>query len=72
MQRSTWITLGVLAAITIVIVAALMSYTGARPTFRAADYDSYSSCMAGIPQEWEPGSLDRSGAEDACRYVHMR
>ena len=70
MKRSSWITIGVLVVITVVIIAALMSYTGARPTFRAEDYSSYRECIAGIPAEWEAGSLDRSGAEDACGYVH--
>ena len=71
MKRSSWITLGVLVVIAIAIVAALMSYTAARPTFRAQDFAGYPECMAGIPAEWEAGSLERSGAEDACRYVHL-
>ena len=72
MTRSTWITAAVLAAIVAAIVVALVVETSRGPSFRAEDHDSYEECMRNIPGEWGPGSLQRSGAEDACRYVHLR
>ena len=72
MKRSTWITAAVLVVVTIVIVAALMREATSGPVFRAEDHADYQSCVAAIPGEWEPGSLPRSGAEDACRYEHAR
>lgn len=72
MKRSTWITAAVLVAITVGIVAALMREATSGPVFRAEDHASYGACIAAVPVEWEPGSLARSGAEDACRYVHLR
>ena len=71
MKRSTWITVAVLVVVTIVIVAALMREATSGPVFRAEDHADYAACMAAIPAEWEPGSLARSGGEDACRYVHL-
>lgn len=72
MTRSRWITAGVLLIVAIAIVAALMMEATSNPTFRAEDYPDYRACLAGIPAEWGPGSLERTGAEDACRYVHLR
>lgn len=72
MKRSTWITAVVLVVITIAIVAALMREATSGPVFRAEDHRSFESCLAAIPAEWEPGSIARSGAEDACRYAHAR
>ncbi len=72
MTPSTWITAAVLTAILTAIVAALLLEAGSGPTFRAEDYDSHQECLRGIPPEWAPGSLQRSGAEDACMYVHQR
>lgn len=72
MNRSTWITVAVLAVIVVGIIAALLVEAGAGPTFRPDDYDSYQDCMRNIPGEWAPGSVQRSGAEDACGYVHLR
>lgn len=72
MKRSTWITAAVLAVIIIAIVAALFLEAGSGPTFRPEDYASHQECMRNIPAEWAPGSLQRSGAEDACMYVHRR
>ncbi len=72
MKRSTWITALVLVAITVAIVAALMREATSGPVFRAEDHAGYDACVAAIPVEWEPGSLARTGAEDACRYVHLR
>lgn len=72
MRRSTWVTAAVLAVMVVAIVAALLIEAGSGPTFRPEDYDSYGECVREIPREWAPGSLQRSGAEDACRYVHQR
>ena len=72
MKRSTWITAALLAAVTVVIIVALMREATSGPVFRAEDHADYSGCMAAIPPEWQQGSLERSGAEDACRYVHLR
>lgn len=72
MTRSTWITAAVLAAIAIGIIVALLLEAAAGPAFRAEDYTSYEECMRNIPAEWGPGSLQRSGAEEACFYVHRR
>jgi hypothetical protein len=39
-------------------------------TFRAADAASYQECIASIPAEWRPGSLERDRAETSCAYNH--
>lgn len=70
MKRSRWITAGILVLLAIGIVVALMVEAASGPTFRAEDHADYRSCLAAIPAEWGPGSLERGGAEDACRYVH--
>lgn len=72
MNRSTWITAAVLALIVAGIILALVLEAGSGPSFRAEDYDSHEECVRNIPAEWGPGSFQRSGAEDACRYVHQR
>ena len=72
MERSRWITAVVLVLVVIAIVAALLMEAMSGPTFRAEDYPDHAACVAGIPAEWGPGSLERTGAEDACRYVHLR
>ena len=54
----------------IAIVAALLVEAAAGPTFRAADHATYEACVRNIPSEWAPGSIQRTGAEDACRHVH--
>lgn len=72
MKRSTWITAAALAIIIVAIVAALLLEAGSGPTFRPEDYASHQECLRNIPAEWAPGSLQRSGAEDACMYVHQR
>lgn len=72
MKRSSWITIGVLVLLLVGIIMALMNHAASGPTFRAEDHASYAECMAAIPAEWEVGSLDRNGAEDACGYVHAR
>jgi hypothetical protein len=71
-SRGGWITAVVLALVVAAILVALFMETASGPSFRAEDYASYEECMAGIPSEWGPGSLQRSGAEDSCLYVHRR
>lgn len=70
MNRIGWVTAAVLAAAVGIILLALFAETGAGPAFRADDYDSYQECIRNIPTVWAPGSLARSGAEDACFYAH--
>ena len=72
MNRSTWITALVLGLTIIGITVALLIETNRGPSFRAEDYDSYQECVANIPAQWAPGSLQRDGAEEACMYVHGR
>lgn len=72
MSRSTWMTAAVLAAIVVAIIAALFMEASSGPTFRPEDHASYEDCVRNIPVEWQRGSLQRSGAEDACMYVHRR
>lgn len=52
------------------IVAALVVEASRNPSFRAADYEGFADCMANIPREWLPGSLEHTSAETACAYVH--
>lgn len=72
MSRTTWISLAVMAASLVIIGVVLFMEATSGPTFRAEDHDSYEECMRNIPLEWGPGSLPRTGAEDACHYVHRR
>ncbi len=72
MNRIGWVTAAVLAAALGIILLALLAEPGSGPSFRAADYDSYQECLRNIPEEWGPGTLARSGAEDACFYAHRR
>lgn len=72
MSRYTWITVSILAGIIVLIVVALLLEAASGPSFRAEDHDSYRECVLNIPAEWGPGSLERSGAEEACMYVHGR
>ena len=72
MTRTGWITAAVLAVVVVIIVAALFSEAAAGPSFRAEDHATYQECLRNIPAEWGPGSMQRSGAEDACHYVHRR
>lgn len=70
MNRSTLITAVVLGLTIIAITVALLIEANRGPSFRAADYDSLQECLSNIPAEWAPGSMQRDGAEDSCRYVH--
>lgn len=70
MKRSTLVVAVILGGIVAIIVFALVLEVSSGPTFRAEEHDSYRECVRAIPAEWGPGSFERSGAEDACRYVH--
>lgn len=70
MKRITKLTLLVLALAAAGIMAALMREATENPTFRAADHASLQECLRNIPAEWLDGSLERTGAETACGYVH--
>lgn len=70
MGKLGWITAAVLTVVVLLIVAALLREAAAGPSFRAEDHATYQECLRNIPTEWGPGSLQRSGAEDACHYVH--
>lgn len=66
-NRLSLVLLGVMVA---GILAVLFLETSAGPSFRPSDYGSHEECVRNIPVEWAPGSIDRSGAEEACFYVH--
>ena len=70
MNKGAWITALVLAVTVVAITVALLMEANRGPTFRAADYDDLEECLRNIPAEWAPGSMQREGARDACRYVH--
>ena len=70
MHRGAWVTALVLGLIVVGITAALLIEASRGPSFRAEDHDSLQECLANIPAEWAPGSMNRDGAEQACRYVH--
>lgn len=72
MSKIGWVTTGVLAAMVVVILLMLFSEAASGPSFRAEDHASFQECIRAIPAEWGPGSLDRTGAEEACHYVHQR
>lgn len=61
----------VFLALSVVLITVMLfreAFSG--PTFRAEDHASYTECIAAIPPEWRPGSLERSGAETSCAYIH--
>lgn len=70
MKRATKVTLLVLVLAIGGIVAALVRETSAGPSFRAADFTSLEECLRQIPESWLEGSIERTGAETACRH-HM-
>lgn len=72
MKKGSRITAIVLAVMVIVLVGLLTREALSGPVFRAADHASYNECVANIPSEWLPGSLDHDGAEAACMYEHRR
>ena len=70
MNRGALITVVVLGLVVVGITVALLMEANRGPTFRAEDYDTLQECLANIPVEWAPGSMQRDGAATACRYVH--
>jgi hypothetical protein len=72
MARRTWVTLGFMLVVVSGLIAALLFEATSNPTFRPEDYASFQECIDNIPREWAPGSLDQSGAEASCYYVHKR
>lgn len=69
-NRGAVITALVLGLAVIGITVALLVEVNRGPSFRAEDYDNLQECLANIPSGWAPGSMQRDGAEQACRYVH--
>ena len=57
-----------LLLVLVLVVLALIRFTAAGPSFRAADHPTLSACMSAIPREWLPGSLERDRAERACQH----
>lgn len=72
MNRGTLATAVVLGLMLIAVTVALLLEANQGPTFRPGDYDTLQECLANIPAEWAPGSMQRDGAVDACGYVHGR
>lgn len=52
------------------ILVALVRETSEGPSFRAAEYTSLEECLRHIPAAWLDGSIERTGAETACRHLH--
>lgn len=72
MKRGTWITALVLGLTVVAITVALLMEANQGPSFRAEDHANLEECLRNIPVEWAPGTMQREGAQDACRYVHGR
>jgi hypothetical protein len=70
--KTTRLTAIFLVVVVAGLVALLVREAASGPTFRAQDHDSYAECMANIPREWLPNSLERQSAETACMFVHQR
>lgn len=70
MKREKIITAVVLGLTVIGITVALLIEANRGPSFRPADHDTLQECLANIPAEWAPGSMNREGAVEACHYVH--
>jgi hypothetical protein len=70
MTVRSWLTLVVLGAVVIGLIALLIREATLGPTFRAEDHASFRECIENIPVEWPRGSLEYIGAESACGYVH--
>lgn len=69
-KSGTKLTVAVLVLLVVGIVGALIVEASRNPSFRAEEYDSLEACLAAIPAEWESGSVERTGAETACRHIH--
>lgn len=65
-----WWVGGILALFLLVAIIMVFREAFRGPTFRAEDHASFADCVAAIPREWGQGSMERSGAETACMYVH--
>jgi hypothetical protein len=72
MKTSTKVTLAVLLGALILAAVAVTRYGLGGTTFRAADHATLQECMANIPMEWGPGSLERTRSEEACHYEARR
>lgn len=70
MKMVTKLTLLVLLLVIGGITLSLVRETSSGPSFRAADYGSLEECLRNIPETWLEGSVERTGAETACRYQH--
>jgi hypothetical protein len=70
--KTTRVTAVFLVAVVLGVVVLLVREAASGPTFRAEDHDTFAECMANIPREWLPNSLERQGAETACMFVHQR
>jgi hypothetical protein len=68
MKQSSKFTAIFLIALLVAIGIVTMRYALSGPTFRAADHATYDECIASVPREWRPGSLERTRAEAACHY----
>ncbi|MGI9181543.1 MAG: hypothetical protein ACR2H9_13695 [Longimicrobiaceae bacterium] len=66
-----WWVGGILALCLLVAIIMVFREAFRGPTFRAEDHASFAECIAAIPREWGQGSMERSGAETACMYVHQ-
>ena len=72
MNRGALLTAVVLGLTIVGVTVALLMEANRGPSFRAQDYDTLQECLASIPVEWAPGSMQRDGAAQSCRYVHGR
>lgn len=72
MNRGTMVTALVLGLTLVAVTVALLMEANSGPSFRPQDYATLQECLANIPAEWAPGSLQRDGAVEACQYVHGR
>lgn len=62
------ITAALLFLVVALIIVALVRFTASGPRFRAADYGTFTECMAAIPAEWANGSIEHGRAERACQH----
>jgi hypothetical protein len=69
-KRRTLVTIAFLALVTVGVIYALFREAASHPTYRAEDQPNLQACLANIPREWRPGSMEYIRAETACQYVH--
>lgn len=72
MRQRTLFTIVFLVLVVGGLFWALLREASSGATFRAGDHATYEACIRAIPAEWRQGSLERSGAEDACGYLEMQ